>query len=219
MILDHFPGYICMLKNYYKILNLDYKATLAEVKTAYRKLALLYHPDKTDNELLKARFNDIKEAYEILSHPAKRTKYDLTFDNFSYKKEVALTPHQLLQKINTLKTKTQAQDPHRLDIDRLEFEITEMLSEKNLETLHRTEDRQIVQQFVEAVLETGDPLDTRQLNAIATQLSSLADETTKEKMRKFIQDHSWDKRWNRYKILVAIMGGILLCLLIYFIAR
>jgi DnaJ-domain-containing protein 1 len=220
MILNNVCGaYICMLKNYYKILNLDFNASLAEVKTAYRKLALLYHPDKTDNELLKARFAEVKEAYEILSHPAKRKNYDLTFDNFSYKKDVQLTPYQILQKINALKIKTGQLDPHRIDLDKLEFDITELLSERNTDTLIRTQDRQIVQQVIEAILVTAKPLSPKQFRPIINQLLPMADDTTREKIRTFLHSHSWDNRWNNYKIVVAVIGGIILCLLIYFIAR
>lgn len=207
------------MKNYYKILNLDFKASLAEVKTAYRKLALLYHPDKTDNELLKAKFAEIKEAYETLSHPARRKNYDLTFDDFSYKKEIHLTPYQLLQKVKELKIKNSKLDPHRMDLDGLEFGITELLSEKNTDTLLKSEDKLVVQQFITEILETGRPLSSRQFKPINDRLSPLADEETKEKMKTFLNTHSWDNRWHTYKILFALLGGILLCLFIYFIVK
>lgn len=180
---------------------------------------MLYHPDKTDNELLKAKFAEIKEAYEVLSNPVKRKNYDLTFDNFSYKKEAHLTPYKLLQKVKELKIKTAKLDPHRMDLDRLEFEITEILSERNTETLSRTEDQQIVQDFIQEMLETASPLSSKQFQPISEHLMPLADETTKEKMRLFLRSHTWDKRWNTYKIIFALLGGILLCLLIYFISK
>jgi molecular chaperone DnaJ len=192
---------------------------MQEVKTAYRKLALLYHPDKTDNELLKAKFAEVKEAYEVLSNPLKRKKYDLTFDDRSYKKAEHLTPYQLLQKIKDLKIKTAKLDPHRMDLDRLEFEITELLSERNTEMLNRTADRQMVQQFIELLFETARPLSSKQLKPIADHLYPLADHETREKMRMFLESHTWDKRWHTYKILFAVIGGILLCLLIYFTGK
>lgn len=207
------------MKNYYKILNLDFKATLAEVKSAYRKLALQYHPDKTDNELLKAKFADIKEAYEVLRDPVKRNGYDRTFDNFTYKKEEQLTPYQLLKKIKELRSKTGKQDPHRMNLDRLEFEITELLNERNTCTLSGTEDKEIVQQFIEEMLAAARPLTSKQFKPIAEQVLPLADEVTKQKMQQFIQSHTWNNRWNSYKIVFAIVAGILLCLLIYFLGK
>jgi len=180
---------------------------------------LLCHPDKTDNELLKAKFADVKEAYEVLSNAAKRKTYDLTFDNFSYKKEVQLTPYQLLQKIKELKMRIGRLDPNRIDLDRLEFEITEILSERNTNTLSQTEDRQIVQLFIEELLETAKPLSSKQFRPISEHLFPLADDHTKEKIKTFLSNHTWDNRWNTYKIIFALLGGILLCILIYYVSK
>lgn len=169
--------------------------------------------------MLKAKFADIKEAYEILRDPVKRRKYNLTFDNFSWKKEVHFSPYQLLQKAKDLRIKTGKLDPHRMDLDRLEFEITELLSERNTATLANTEDTLIVQQFIEELLEAARPLNPGQLKPITDHLSPLANEATREKMKRLLQSHARDNRWNNYKIAFAIAAGILLCLLIYFLGK
>lgn len=55
------------MKDYYYILGIDKKATHEEIKKAYRKLSLKFHPDKNDNDpFFEQRFGDIKEAYEAL---------------------------------------------------------------------------------------------------------------------------------------------------------
>lgn len=208
-----------MLKNYYKILNLDFDAPLAEVKKAYRKLALLYHPDKTDNELLKARFEEIKEAYEVLRDPVRRKQYDLRFDNFSYKKEVQLTPWQLLQKLKAIRGRAEKQDPHRMDRDRLEFEITELLTERNLHTLQHTEDKPLVKEFIVEMMETVRPLTMQQATPLLQQVAPFADAALRRQIHSFLETQTWHKRWENYKIVVAIAAGILLCLLIYFFSK
>jgi curved DNA-binding protein len=64
-------------KDYYKILGVDKKASQAEIKKAYRKLAVKYHPDKAQgNKASEEKFKEINEAYEVLSDPKKREKYD-----------------------------------------------------------------------------------------------------------------------------------------------
>ena len=55
-------------KDYYKILGVDRKATESEIKSAFRKLALQYHPDRNPgNKTAEEKFKEINEAHEVLS--------------------------------------------------------------------------------------------------------------------------------------------------------
>jgi len=72
-------------KNYYKVLGVEKNCTESDIKKAYRKLALQWHPDKNSStEELKiqaeAKFKEITEAYSVLSDPDKRRKHDLGED-------------------------------------------------------------------------------------------------------------------------------------------
>jgi len=70
------------MKNYYNILGVDKNSTASEIKKAYRKLAMKYHPDKNQGDKsAEDKFKDISEAYEILSNADKRKKYDNPFHN------------------------------------------------------------------------------------------------------------------------------------------
>ena len=75
-----------MAKDYYKILNLSRDATNSEIKKAYRKLALKYHPDKNkeNKEYYENKFKDISEAYQILGDPSKRKTYDTLGVEFNH---------------------------------------------------------------------------------------------------------------------------------------
>lgn len=65
-----------MGKDFYKILGIQKGANDDEIKKAYRKLALKYHPDKNKSAGAEERFKEIAEAYEVLSDKKKRDIYD-----------------------------------------------------------------------------------------------------------------------------------------------
>jgi molecular chaperone DnaJ len=62
--------------DYYKVLGVDRKASQADLKKAYRKLARQYHPDTNKDPGAEARFKQISEAYDVLGDPEKRKTYD-----------------------------------------------------------------------------------------------------------------------------------------------
>lgn len=64
-------------KDYYDILEVPKSASAEEIKKAYRKMALKYHPDKNPGDKAsEERFKEAAEAYEVLSNPEKKAKYD-----------------------------------------------------------------------------------------------------------------------------------------------
>jgi len=63
-------------KDYYEVLGVDRDASKSDIKKAYRKLALKYHPDKNKSEDAEERFKEISEAYAVLHDDEKRQMYD-----------------------------------------------------------------------------------------------------------------------------------------------
>lgn len=65
-----------MGKDFYKILEIPRGASEEDIKKAYRKLALKYHPDKNQSPEAEEKFKEVAEAYEVLSDKKKRETYD-----------------------------------------------------------------------------------------------------------------------------------------------
>ena len=64
-------------KDYYEILGVDRNASTDELKKAYRKIALKYHPDRNKGDkTAEAKFKEASEAYHVLSDKERRTNYD-----------------------------------------------------------------------------------------------------------------------------------------------
>ena len=71
------------MKNYYYILGVKENSSLTEIKSAYRKLSIKFHPDKNQGDkFFEERFKDIQEGYETLSDINKRKIYDEQLKEF-----------------------------------------------------------------------------------------------------------------------------------------
>ena len=65
-------------KDFYKLLGISYDADIEQIKSAYRKLVKIYHPDANKgNKESAEKFKELKEAYEVLISPTKKKQYDV----------------------------------------------------------------------------------------------------------------------------------------------
>lgn len=78
-----------MAKNFYDVLGVSRGAPEKDIRTAYRKLARKHHPDVNPNDPnAEARFKEINQAYEVLSDPDKRKRYDKYGDRWEYADQI-----------------------------------------------------------------------------------------------------------------------------------
>ena len=79
-------------KDYYEVLGLEKGASEDEIKKAFRKLALKYHPDKNQgNKEAEEKFKEINEAYQVLIRSREKAQDMINLDTADFNGQVALT--------------------------------------------------------------------------------------------------------------------------------
>ena len=120
-----------MNKNYYTILGVSESCSEQELKSAYRKLARLWHPDVAGNsEDTVAKFKEINEAYETLSNKVKRAEYDTInrYYNYSSSKQTQTKKTNNSTKPDFKNTKTQNNKNDENKTSKINFNWEEFLS-------------------------------------------------------------------------------------------
>lgn len=92
-----------MAKDYYKILGVDKSASPDEIKKSYRKLAMKYHPDKNpDDKESEEKFKECAEAFEVLSDPESKGKYDQFGDSFKGRQHGGFSPEDIFSQFGDI---------------------------------------------------------------------------------------------------------------------
>lgn len=102
-----------MIKDYYKILNVQVTATQKEIKSSFRKLAVFWHPDRNSNSIALQKMQEINEAYEILSNINRKETYDKIYKdyfNLNFDIEVFTENDNYSKKQNSEATKQKEED-------------------------------------------------------------------------------------------------------------
>ncbi len=214
-----------MLKDYYQILQIEPHSNLAEIKQAFRRLAMIYHPDKNPNDkYAEVQFNEIKEAYEVLTNPAKKENYlqQRWYNQSIGKRRTAetITPVSILKLVLELEQYVSRLDVHRMNKEGLSGYIDELLSTGTIENLKQFNEPEINKQIITSTLSAMQPLSMKFLGKLPERLGTLADdETSLHRIKNFLKNRKRAFLWERYKVAVIILFTIFICLVIYFTGK
>jgi molecular chaperone DnaJ len=212
-------------KDYYKILELPPSATLKEIKTAYRRLAHQFHPDKNSNDMYASgQFEIIKEAYEVLTNPSKKEYYlqQRWYAQSMGKKqtETIITPVTVLKQFLELDKYVSKLDMHRIDKEGLYVYITNILSDETIDKLNAFNEKDINKSIIVLVLKCGLPLPWSLAKPLSERLMKLnSDSSTIESIHKYTQYARSADTVNKYKPWAVLLIVAVLCFLIYIISR
>lgn len=216
-------------KDYYHILRIRPTATISEIKKAYRKLALRYHPDKNPGDpITEAVFREINEAYDILSDVRRREHYHWQNPQYATRNvakfqtgELLSTPEAILQEAIQLNKMVAGMDPFRINRDALYFRLEQILSPYHLDLLVLENNRDTCRKIIQAIITGAKPLSYSLVNAICEKLKVLAgnDPECREAIVAFDKKQKRTAIWERSKIWIALLLTIILCLLIFFMTK
>ena len=205
------------------MLEVSPKASAEVIRAAYRSLAQRYHPDKNSAVVAAERFAEIHEAYLVLSDPQKRNAYNYRHytQRPNHAPAVIGTVEELLFETEKLRNDMLARPAYHIDRDILFFRLSDLVAAAEL-MLHGD----VITETQLAKMTTDLIASTRLLphamaSVILKKLLPLAERSPLVHLRLLsaIRQSKEQLYWNRYKAPAALLLALLLCFLIFLLAR
>jgi len=214
------------LKDHYKTLELAPSASLQEIKKAYRRLALQYHPDKNNNDpYAEANFNAIKEAYETLTHPVKKDEYlQLRWYHRATgnkNTQAVITPISILKQALEFEKYTSTLDVFRMHSESLFEYMNELLNEDTISKLLQFNEQDVNNQVALILIKPMRFLESRKAQIIADKLERLtaSDPNIQPMINKALQQMKQKENWEKSKWVIVLLITIAICILIKLVAQ
>lgn len=215
------------VKDYYNTLQISPQASSQDIKKAYRKMALRYHPDKHPDDLYAAAyFTEIQEAYKILIDPLLRSQYHQQrwlsqSQGKAYQDASPATPQRFAMACVRLHEWVQDQDEFRMNRPALLASLLQLLSKSELEMMKRFQDEGTLLRCIDLLTEAVKPLTLEEWLICKPHFLQLAGENGKaiEKITQVDRHMAWKKRasWQQWLAVMVVTGMV--CAMIYFLSK
>jgi len=208
--------------NHYNTLNVSPNATAEEIKKAYRKLALQFHPDVAGDDVTASKqFREIKTAYDVLGNSKTREAYHYKYFYKNFKTQPIITADSIAEQAKELAAFAKVLDPYRISDEGLFNQILQLLTDYNLTLLKQANDAKLNQSIIASLISCTQLLSYDKVLTINKILLSLAGEQIK--LVEMINNHSQIQKrihyWEKYKLLLAVAITFLLCVAMYFLVK
>ncbi len=192
-------------------------ATNAEIKKAYKRLAIKYHPDKNlEDKVAASVFMDVVEAYNTLQYEDKRRVYDLDYRAYYKVVPASITAHDILYQAKSIKDLIAISDPYRMNEDAVYMQLQQLLSNENILIINEELDDNSVTILVDEILLCCVPLSFAQFESIIGKMHLLKSYAAiSSKITSFKKQQLQQKRVEKYKVVFALIITILLTMLIF----
>ena len=214
------------LKDYYGILEIEPSATMQEIKRAYRKLALRYHPDTAGtNKYAAAQFEEVKEAYETLTNASKKYLYlqERWLAKSAGKKtsQKLIAPEAILKQVLELERHVAKQDAFRMNTIRLRDRALSILTDEAIQKLHDFDEPEMNSTIISSILNSLHSLPVDHIKPITQKLYKLAGDDQKEinRIKRFESSHFKKERSEKYSVIGVVVLTVIICLIIWFGGR
>lgn len=210
------------LKDHYRTLGVAQGASSAEIRDAFRTLAKKYHPDKApENPHATSHFKEIREAYETLSHPARRAAYDeerwLRGMSQRSRHPRSLNPDWILQEARRLRRHMTTIDSYRMNHAALRDYVRSLLSPEHLSILQdAAEHRRLLLDEILASLRHMRFEFAEQLQPELLMLARNSPESD-EKIRVWLQQRKSTSRETWVLPTVVLLFVLAFCLLMWWL--
>lgn len=210
-------------KDYYEILEIPVVASAEEIKKAWRKLAMRYHPDRNQGSLFaRQHFQEIQEAYEVLSNPVLRSEYHMqrAVQYPGNRSQLPpITVADLLKQAEQDKAHWYGMDAFRMDHPALAQRMYQLMNDRHLHLAQTASDKER-KELLTHLLQLGKLLPYPLLEDLAARLQTLAgnDTENQELLSVFLHNKKNQHRWDKYKGFIILLIALLICLLIFLIA-
>ena len=198
--------------DYYAVLEVSPNATLAEIKKAFRKLALKYHPDKNpESRFADAKFAEIQEAYLVLGDKKKRAAYHQSHYD-TMRQPLASSAEEILHLSQALRKKIMDIDPFRIDHDLLYAEVNSLLSDHHIQLLSESGQSVWHTKIIHNLLLSFPHLPYTHVEAIINRIKKIemVDISLQKELSDWLHKAKKQHFWKRYQYLIVLV--ILCCL-------
>ena len=213
------------MKDYFAILGIKASADINQIKQAYRKLAMNYHPDKHNHDPEKTiLYDQIREAYETLTEPVKRNEYlqerwRLKAQGIILNEEI-ISGDVILKKVIELNQQLRFADPARLNESRVLHQLNSILSDEMIGILEKQNDNEINHTIFSIVVDTLKHLPLSVCTEAAKHMNEISfiDYKLKKRIDEIIKQKQEAQFWEKRKIWIVLIITILICLFIGYLS-